>query len=365
MWKIRGKPVVRDSGTSQRMKARLASARHSLLAHHSLLTKLHRQRRHRWLNKLYTGQHVLSNTPSGIQGGHASLPTGSTGSRMGRRRRADDHSRGSETTRRRILASPQHFTFNTRAGESFRQRRHDDTDMPPSLNVTTHSFTHCDAQASALAERIANRLRSALTEREHAVLAVSGGTTPKSFFDKLARQALDWARVQITLVDERWVPESDPRSNAHLVRTSLLHHAASAAAFTPLYTGAATPEEGIDEATARINALSLPFDAVVLGMGDDGHTASFFPEGDHLAEALDPDGAAPVLSMRAPTAAEPRITLSLSTLLNTRALYLLVTGEHKRQLLADARLGLGAAQHIPVRAVLTQERVPVAVYWCP
>ena len=237
--------------------------------------------------------------------------------------------------------------------------------MPPSLNVTTHSFTHCDAQASALAERIANRLRDALTERGRAVLAVSGGSTPKPFFEKLSREVLDWANVQITLVDERWVSESDPRANAGLVRNSLLQHAASAATFVPLYTGAATPEAGIEEATARINALNLPFDVVVLGMGDDGHTASFFPGGDHLAQALDLDDTAPVLSMRAAEAGEPRITLSLSTLLNTRSLYLLVTGEHKRQLLADARLGLGDAQHMPVRAVLTQQRVAVAVYWCP
>ena len=106
-------------------------------------------------------------------------------------------------------------------------------------------------------------------------------------------------------------------------------------------------------------------DVVVLGMGDDGHTASFFPGGDHLTEALDLDGHARVLSMRAPGAGEPRITLSLPTLLDTRALYLLVAGEKKRGLLAEAWLGLGAAQDYPVRAMLTQQRVPVAVYWCP
>jgi 6-phosphogluconolactonase len=100
-------------------------------------------------------------------------------------------------------------------------------------------------------------------------------------------------------------------------------------------------------------------------MGDDGHTASFFPGGDHLAEALDLNGGARVLPMRAPAAGEPRITLSLPTLLDTRALFLLVTGEKKRDMLADVRLGLGASQDYPVHAVLTQQRVPVAVYWCP
>ena len=237
--------------------------------------------------------------------------------------------------------------------------------MPTESNVTTHSFTECPAQAVALAERVAERLQQSLARRGRAVLAVSGGTTPKAFFEQLSRQPLDWARVQVTLVDERWVPESDERSNARLVHAHLLQHAAAGAQFTPLYTGAASPEAGTAEAEARIGALALPFDVVVLGMGDDGHTASFFPDGDHLAAALDLQTTARVLPMRAPAAGEPRITLTLATLLDTGALYLLVRGEKKRDLLADARLGLGAARDYPVRAVLTQQRVPVAVYWCP
>ena len=237
--------------------------------------------------------------------------------------------------------------------------------MNTPLNVTTHSFTDCNAQSQALAERVAERLRNALSERGHAVLAVSGGSTPKDFFERLSREKLDWSKVQVTLVDERWVPDSDERSNAHLVESHLLQHAAANARFIPLYTGDATPEAGLAKADARINALSLPFDVVVLGMGEDGHTASFFPGGDHLAEALDMQGSARVLPMHAPDAGEPRITLTLPTLLETRALYLLVSGEKKRDVLADVRLGLGAARDYPVRVVLTQQHVPVAVYWCP
>ncbi len=237
--------------------------------------------------------------------------------------------------------------------------------MPKQLNVTTHSFTDGQAQAVALAERVAEQLRVALAQRNHAVLAVSGGSTPKDFFDRLSREQLDWTRVQITLVDERWVPDSDERSNARLVQSHLLQHAASSAQFVPLYTGDASPEQGLAKADARIGALGLPFDVVVLGMGEDGHTASFFPGGDHLDAALDMDGRARVLAMHAPDAGEPRITLSLPTLLDTRALYLLVSGEKKRALLADAQLGLGPARDYPVRAVLAQQRVPVAVYWCP
>lgn len=237
--------------------------------------------------------------------------------------------------------------------------------MMSQLDLITHSFTDCQAQACALAEQVAERLREGLAARGNAVLAVSGGSTPKDFFACLSHEKLDWAKVKITLVDERWVAEGDARSNAGMVRACLLQHEASAATFVPLYTPAATPEDGLDEVTARITALPRPFDAVVLGMGEDGHTASFFPGGDHLAEAIDPHGDAPLWPMRAPGAGEPRMTFSLPALLQSRALYLLITGHAKRDLLADARLGLGAARHYPIRAVLTQSQVPVSVYWCP
>lgn len=229
--------------------------------------------------------------------------------------------------------------------------------------VELHEFADRSAQASALSSRVADQLRAGLRERGRALLAVSGGTTPAAFFARLALEELDWAQVRVTLVDERWVAADDARSNARLVQTTLLQHAAAAAGFVPLYTGAATPELGLAEAEARIGALPLPFDTVVLGMGEDGHTASFFPGGDHLAAALDLQGSACVLSMRAPAAGEPRMTLSLPTLLATRALYLLMAGADKRVVFDAVMRGAGDAAQYPIRAVLDQRRVPVTVYW--
>ncbi|QNK03344.1 6-phosphogluconolactonase [Dyella telluris] len=237
--------------------------------------------------------------------------------------------------------------------------------MSDSANVTTHDFPDGHALAAALAEQIADRLRAGIAERGHALLAVSGGSTPKRFFEQLSRQSLDWAKVQVTLVDERWVPESNERSNAAMVKAMLLQHDATAAQFVPLYSDAPTPEAGLVTVRARLASLALPFDAVILGMGNDGHTASFFPGGDRLPEALDLNNAARVLPMRAPGAGEPRITFTLSALLDTRALFLHIEGEAKRQLLADAQQGAGEAVNFPVRSVLTQPRVPVSVYWCP
>jgi 6-phosphogluconolactonase len=233
------------------------------------------------------------------------------------------------------------------------------------LNVATHSFTDCHALATALAERVAQCLREGIAQRGGSLLAVSGGSTPKHFFEQLSHAVLDWSRVSVTLVDERWVGEHSDRSNAALVKSMLLRDQAAAATFVPLYNGAQTPEQGIALRPSAIDALPLPFDAVVLGMGGDGHTASFFPGGDHLAEALDLDGSARLLPMRAAGAGEPRITFSLPALLQTRALFLHIEGDAKRRVLADARLGLGEGNHYPIRAVLEQSQVPVTVYWCP
>lgn len=232
-------------------------------------------------------------------------------------------------------------------------------------NITTHNFADSTAQATTLAQRVAAQLREAIAARGRAVIAVSGGSTPKAFFAQLSNEALDWPAVTVTLVDERWVPDTDDRSNAKLVKSNLLQNAAATANFVPLYTGAATPEAGLAEAEARIAALPAPFDAVVLGMGDDGHTASFFPGGDHLAEATDPHGTAKVWPMHAAGAGEPRITLSLPALLDTRALYLLVCGAGKRDLLASVRQGSEAVKAYPIRTVVQQDRVPLAVYWSP
>ncbi|WP_114240288.1 6-phosphogluconolactonase [Dyella sp. C9] len=237
--------------------------------------------------------------------------------------------------------------------------------MPDTVNVITHSFNDSEVLATALATAVAERLREGIAARGSALLAVSGGSTPRHFFQRLARETLPWSSVQVTLVDERWVPESNERSNAGMVKALLLQHEASAAHFVPLYTDAPTPEAGLATVRTRMAALALPFDAVVLGMGNDGHTASFFPGGDRLPEALDPDNPVRVLPMRAAGAGEPRITFTLSALLDTRALFLHIEGEAKRQLLDDAQQGKGEAAHYPVRAVLTQPRVPVAVYWCP
>lgn len=234
--------------------------------------------------------------------------------------------------------------------------------MPPtdlSLQIQLHPFPDGDAVASALAQAVADDLRAALATRGQASIALSGGTTPRRFLQALSRQPLDWANVTVTLVDERWVPDDHERSNARLVKQHLLQHEAAAARFVPLHRATDTPEAALAEVGA---ALPASLDVVVLGMGGDGHTASFFPGGDRLAEAMDPATPATVLPMRAPGAGEPRITLTLPVLRDAGRLYLHIEGGEKRQVLQQALSGHGIGAGYPIRGLLQGLRAPLQVY---
>jgi 6-phosphogluconolactonase len=218
--------------------------------------------------------------------------------------------------------------------------------------------------ARELAETVARNIEAAQIAAGVAAIAVSGGTTPARFFAELGRhRELDWTKVYVTLVDERWVDETSERSNARLVNEKMLQGPAAVAHFVPLYSGGPAPDTEALERTGRlIETLPRRYAAVLLGMGNDGHTASFFPGGNNLAEALRGEG--PVVAIEAPGAGEPRVTQVLRRLVETDALYLQIEGEEKAATLARA-LGEGPIEEMPIRAVLRQQAVPVNIYWAP
>jgi len=205
----------------------------------------------------------------------------------------------------------------------------------------------------ALADAIAARLAEALNRDGRASLCVPGGTTPGPIFDTLSGVAIDWSRVSVFLNDERWVAESDPRSNTGLLKSRLLRGLAAAATLVPMRADTDTPEQAIDALAAGIEP-HLPITVLLLGMGTDMHTASLFPGADRLADALSAQ-APTLLAMRAEGAGEPRLTLSARVLKGAMTTHLLITGAAKRTAFERAQTLTEA--EAPVRAVLANATV--------
>jgi 6-phosphogluconolactonase len=220
-----------------------------------------------------------------------------------------------------------------------------------SNELKRRDFANDEDLAPAFAEWTADKLRAAISDRGAALLVVSGGKTPAGYFDALSRMPLDWTRVSITLADERRVPDDSPRSNARLVREALLRNRATVAPFTPLADARLSESQELAAASARVANLPLPADVVVLGMGDDGHTASWFPGAEGLAEAMDAGARQFVAPIQAPGAPEPRLTLTGRVILRARTIALLIEGQDKLNTLAKA-LEDGPAEAMPIRTVL-------------
>ncbi|SDE73844.1 6-phosphogluconolactonase [Celeribacter baekdonensis] len=208
-----------------------------------------------------------------------------------------------------------------------------------------------------LANKIAGELRNALDHQERVSFCVPGGSTPGPVFDTLSDVGLDWDRVDVLLNDERWVSESSDRSNTAMLKRRLLVNKAARAHLIPLYTDVPTPEDGLAGLMPAIEAI-LPINVLLLGMGNDMHTASLFPGADQLELALS-DEAPTLLAMRAPGAPEPRITLSAKALKTAISIHILITGDDKRK-------AYKAAHDLPVQDAPVTVFLPQAhVHWAP
>lgn len=213
-----------------------------------------------------------------------------------------------------------------------------------------------------LTDHLTASLQAAIEARGSASIALSGGTTPGPLYEQLARAPLDWSKVTLALVDERFVPPNDPGSNEGLVRRTLGAALAQGARFLPMYS----PGD-VESAAARADALYAPisFDVAVLGMGGDGHTASWFPGSPQLREALDPANTRAVIAVTAAqgAGASQRLTLTLSAMTRVARPVLLITGEDKRARLERAYGGNPA--QTPVSALFSGAIAEPEVYWAP
>jgi 6-phosphogluconolactonase len=227
-----------------------------------------------------------------------------------------------------------------------------------------HRFNALETAAAALAAQVAAALREALLARGQASVVVPGGRTPSALFRALRRWEMDWSRVQVTLSDERWVPESHEASNAALVRRELLQERAAAAQLIPLYQGAPSAAAGAAQSWQALARLPRPFDAVILGMGEDGHFASLFPGAPALGPALDVQTPGACVATRAPVAPTDRVSMNLAALIDARRLFLLVSGEGKRVLIESAAHSPPEVS-LPIAALLAVREPVPEVYWAP
>jgi 6-phosphogluconolactonase len=227
--------------------------------------------------------------------------------------------------------------------------------------VRHHSFTDGDTLARSLAAEVAASLQRRLESHDRASLVVSGGRTPAAFLRELGRSPLDWSHIHVTLADERCVAAADAASNLRLVHEAF---AGTAAAAAPLLEIDATRADAAAAWSAALQLLPLPFAAVVLGMGDDGHFASLFPGMPGLAAALARSGPVTVVRALAPVEPKARLSMTLAALLHTDRLVLHVTGTSKLATLQRAS-SPGSALELPVRALLEQSRVPLEVFHAP
>ncbi len=224
------------------------------------------------------------------------------------------------------------------------------------------SFDDASQLSEKLADKIATLLQEAIDHRGKASLVVSGGSTPVQLFNILNKKNIDWSDVYITLADERWVDVNSEASNEALVRKHLLQNQAASAKFTGLKNMFKTAAEGVFMATERLQHFPERFDVSILGMGNDGHTCSWFPcaEKSELENALTSSNS--LAAVTPTTAPNERITLTQSRILSSRQIFLHLVGEQKLTVYRQA-LQNNDIYTMPIRAVLGQNKTPVDVYW--
>lgn len=231
-------------------------------------------------------------------------------------------------------------------------------------DIKHHTYDTREALAEGLAAGVAAVLAGGIATRGAASLAVSGGSTPKLFFKHLAAADIAWDKVTIILVDERIVPPDHKRSNARLVRETLLRDRAAAARFLAYDTEAESLEDIEAQAAGCVAQIAPRLDVAILGMGTDGHTASFFSRSKRLLTALDLETKNDIIATEIAGEDEARLTLTLPFLLDARFLGLHIEGEEKKAVLDEALAGRDQVE-MPVRSVLLQSVTDLNIFWAP
>lgn len=223
------------------------------------------------------------------------------------------------------------------------------------------SFNSNEELLEELSSHIVSILKEGIEENKKATLLVSGGNTPKSLFEKLSNIDIPWQKVTIALVDERWLPNSDVNSNEFLVKENLLQNFASKANFIGMYKENKSSDEAQEECSKAYSKLT-PFDVIVLGMGNDSHTASLFPNNEKLKEAFDLENKNLCISITPSSAPYERMSLTLGAILSAKNIILHIQGDEKLKVYEKALISENIYE-TPISTVLNNKKTDVEVYY--
>ncbi|MEO0369289.1 MAG: 6-phosphogluconolactonase [Pseudomonadota bacterium] len=247
------------------------------------------------------------------------------------------------------------------------------TDGNTLAELVWHEYDSRSELSNDLAARIANLLSTAQANYDQSIVAFSGGSTPQAMFQALAKESVNWSKTLMTLVDERWVAPDHDLSNQRFITENLLNQLSPQPRFAPLYFADENPAKSLTKVAQGFDQMvessirKTHFDAVVLGMGGDGHTASFFPDAENIETLVTYDSARRLETCESPTTQVARVTWSLSALLDSAFLALHITGKDKRGVLEGAlaldNASLPDLAALPIRSVLFQQKLPLHIFY--
>lgn len=225
-----------------------------------------------------------------------------------------------------------------------------------------HTFNDHDQTVDALYHAVTSDILNTLKQTNSFSIAVAGGNTPKPFFHKLSSAALPWEKVSVTLTDERWVDSDHPDSNEAMLKGCLFQNQAATAKFVALKNPEPSPHEGKEICERTLIESISPLNLVMLGMGEDGHFASIFPGMENTEYLLDMENRK-LCDGAEPAGKPPRMSLTLSYISTADQIYLLITGEKKKQIIDDILNNDPAACALPIATLF--KTCKVNVYWNP
>lgn len=230
------------------------------------------------------------------------------------------------------------------------------------MSLIIHEHDTPESLTQSFARKIIDLLDQAIKVKGRASLVVSGGSTPKPLFILLSQTDFAWEKVTVTLADERWVDASHKDSNEKLVRDNLLTNKAASANFVSLTTDAENAQSAEIEISQRIDAIDKQLDVLILGMGEDGHTASLFPCSEQISKGLDMSRHLSAIATQPTTAPHQRMSMSLAKIVDAKHVFLHLTGAKKKAVLLDALANFTDLEK-PIKAVC--EHTTVELMWAP